>query len=167
MTVPTFRSCFSAALLTFALTSFHGAMAQSAGADPVLEAAGKCATTSGTAATACGTARKAILDYLAATPEDKAWATAMSCDSGGSAKDKGHSKFVEIRRQASAWGKNPGSPEKIASVTKVTGSEGAMCMLNAIVGRDNCMALLVSQRDAFHRNDADDPTKSWKAMFCK
>src|SRR5262245_42840864 len=97
---PTLRTCISAGLLAFALTGFHGAMAQST-ADPLLEAAGKCATTSGTATTACGTARKAIMDYMAATPEDKAWTNAMSCDAG-TAKDKGHSKFVEIRRQASA-----------------------------------------------------------------
>jgi len=166
MTAARFRSCCNAGLLAFALTAFHGTMAQSTTTDPGLEAAGKCATTSGTAASACGTTRKGILDYLAATPEDKAWAIGMSCNGGSG--DTGHDKFAEIRRQATAWGKNPGAPERIAAVTKVTQSENAMCMLNAIVGSKNCMALLVSQRDAFHRNDpAGDPTKSWKAMFCK
>jgi hypothetical protein len=166
MTAATFRSCFSAGLLAVGLTVFQGAMAQSATADPGLEAAGKCATTSGTATSACGTTRKGILDYLAATPEDQAWAAAMSCN--GAAGEAPHKEFVEIRRQATAWGKNPGAPERIAAVTKVTQSENAMCMLNAIVGSKNCMALLVAQRDGFHRNDpAGDPTKSWKAMFCK
>ncbi|HEX5045745.1 MAG TPA: hypothetical protein VFX89_01395 [Gammaproteobacteria bacterium] len=165
MTAPTFRSCISTGLVVFALAAFHGAMAQPA--DPGLEAAGKCATTSGTATGACGTTRKGILDFLAATPEDKAWAAGTSCNSGG-AGDTPKNKFSEIRRQANQWGKNPGSPERIASLAKVTNTESSMCMLNAIVGPKNCEAFLVAQRDGFHRNDvAGDPTKSWKAMFCK
>lgn len=166
MSAPTLRSCFSAGLLVLALAPFHLTVAQSASADAGLEAAGKCATTGGSASSACGVTRKAVLDFLAATPEDKAWAAGMSCQGG--AGDKGRKEFSEIRRQASAWGKNPGAQERIAAAAKVTGSEGSMCMFNAIVGSKNCMAFLVAQRDAFHRNDpATDPTKSWKAMFCK
>src|SRR5690242_17754217 len=77
----TLRSCFNAGLLALALTTSLAALAQS-GADPALEAAGKCATSGGTTPTACGVIRKQVLDFLAQTSEEKAWAAGMSCDGG-------------------------------------------------------------------------------------
>jgi hypothetical protein len=142
-------------------------LALSASDDAGIEAAGKCAVSSGTASGACGIASKAVLDSLAATPEAQAWAVGMSCNDGA-AGDAGHDKFVEIRRQAREWGKNPGNKARITSLTKITGSDKTMCMFNAIVGSKNCMALLVADRDAFHHVDEQaDPTKGWRAKFCK
>ena len=165
MTAPTLRSCFSAGLLALALTALHGALAQSTSDDATMEAAGKCAATAGTAATACGTVSKGVLDFLSKTPEAQAWTVAASC---GDTADAAHGKFTEIRRQARDWGKNPGSPPRIAAVNKVTGSDNTMCMFNAIVGSKNCMALLAADREAFHRGDPkEDTTKGWRAKFCK
>lgn len=167
MTARTLRGCFSTGLLASALILLHGGLALSASDDAGLDAVGKCAVSAGTATGACGIASKGVLDFLAKTPEAQAWAVGMSCNDGG-ATDVGHDKFVEIRRQASQWGKSPGNPPRITSLTKITGSDKTMCMFNAIVGSNNCMALLVADRDAFHHVDAQtDPTKGWRAKFCK
>jgi hypothetical protein len=168
MTASTLRNrIWSAALLAVALVPLEATLAQSTGDDATLEAMGKCAASAGTATAACGVAGKSVLDFLAKTSEDQAWTAAMSCNDGG-AGDVKRNKFVEIRRQAKEWAKNPGHPARISALTKVTPSDKTMCMLNAILGPANCTALLVADRDAFHRNDAKgDPTKGWRAPFCK
>ena len=167
MTAPSLRACFSAGLLALALAPLHGAVAQSTTDDAGMEAAGKCAASSGTASGACGIVTKGVLDFLSKTSEEQAWTAGTSCNSGGTA-DTSRNKFTEIRRQARDWGKNPGNPARIAAVNKVTASDNTMCMLNAIVGSKNCMALLAADREAFHRGDPkEDSTKGWRAKFCK
>jgi hypothetical protein len=156
----------NAGLLALALLPLEAALAQT-GNDDALEAVGKCAASAGTTKGACSVASKGILDSLAKTSEDQAWTAAMSCNDGGDG-DVTRKKFVELRRQVREWGKNPGHPARISTVTKLTASDKSMCMLNAIVGPENCTALLVADRDAFHRNDSKgDPTQSWRAKFCK
>jgi hypothetical protein len=168
MSASTLRNrLWNTGLLALVLLPLQAALAQSTGNDAAFEAMGKCAASAGTANAACAIASKGILDFLAKTSEDQAWTAAMSCNDGG-ADDVKRNKFVEIRRQAKEWGKNPGHPARISALTKVTPSNKTMCMLNAIVGPENCTALLVADRDAFHRNDAKgDPTKGWRAPFCK
>src|SRR5262249_50845921 len=104
MTASTLRSCISAGLFALALAPVHATLAQSTDNDAAMEAVGKCATSSGRAAAACGVAGKGVLDFLAQTSEEQAWAAGMSCNNG-SKGDTTHDKFVEIRRQAKEWGK--------------------------------------------------------------